>query len=116
MMAAVQSGRLTMAAVKSELERIKQHYHEVALRTFCEEYAIKEKYEQCMHPLEHVEKYKMPTSVVDMVRFTDNLVYYRKKMIESGERKPVEPLVFINRAPDDGVNVPDESYKLTRAY
>jgi hypothetical protein len=70
----------------------------------------------CMKPSENADRYKLPMNVDDMIKFTDNLIHYRKKLIDKGERKPIDPLVYVNKALEVKDGKPDESYKLTRAY
>ena len=56
------------------------------------------------------------SNIDDLLKFADNLVYYKKKMVREGDRPPDSKVVYINKVPKDKKGWADESYKLTKLY
>ena len=111
-----QRGMINLVSLKNELKDVKAKYIQMQLDDFCEKYAEIEPYKLEEKPLENREKYTWTNNLKELLKFTDNVIYYKKRMVSEGKRKKQGKLVFINKTEIDENGHADESYKLTKFY
>ena len=88
-------GFLGLVGLQNELARVAQKYDLAEKELFASQYS--EKHVVNEDPTNNFDAYLWDENPKKVIRFTDKVVYYKRKMEKLGKRTQEKPLVFIHK-------------------
>jgi len=88
-------GMMNEYNLQLEVQKVKDMYEQLRKEDFADKYD--DSYVNIPNPAQNRGKYMMTRDQKELLQFTDNVIFYKKKMVELGKREEERPRVYINK-------------------